>query len=143
MRNNFYLKLLGLLLASVLVPQTLAEDVVVVSGSIIDVDWPDQDIISTTLLVPWITVMNTGGPTTFYVRFSMRGINNKMYFGSCTPTGVLQHDEQKVVWPGGIQVNSAMPKGSYSARIELYSEHCSKADMLDTVTKDHAFDIMI
>lgn len=120
---------------------SVANEGTAVSGNIIDIDWPDPDIHGSATLIPWVTIANTGAPTRFSVRFSIQDPKDKSYFGSCTPTEVMLHDEQRVVWPGGIQVNSAMPKGSYNAKVELYSEHCSKTDMLDVEEKDYAFNV--
>ena len=49
-----------------------------VSGNIIGVDWPDPDIHASATLVPWVTIENTGAPTSFNIKFSIQGPNDKM-----------------------------------------------------------------
>jgi hypothetical protein len=109
-----------------------------VSGNIIKVDWPDQDIHASSTLVPWVTVKNTGAPTSFNIQFSIQDPTDKWYHGACWPTGFLKHGEEKIVWPSSIQITSSMPKGAYNAKVELFADYCS-SDRLDMVTKDYAF----
>jgi len=82
-----------------------------VSGNIIGVDWPDPDIHASATLVPWVTIENTGAPTSFNIKFSIQGPDDKWYHGACSSTGVLRHGEKKTVWPSSVQITSSMPKG--------------------------------
>ena len=110
------------------------------SGVIVDVGWPDSDVQGSAMLVPWVVVENTGIPGGFYIQFSIQDPNDKWYYGACWPTGVLNHGEEKVVWPSSVQVTASMPKGAYNAKVELFADadYCTM-DALDTVTKNYAF----
>jgi hypothetical protein len=109
-----------------------------ISGNIKDVDWPNQKIGTSATLVPWVTVENTGAPTSFYIKFSIQGPNDKWYHGACSSTGVIEHGEKQTVWPSAVQITSSMPKGAYNAKVELFADYCS-TDKLDTITKDYVF----
>jgi hypothetical protein len=126
--------LLGLICT---IPLSIANEGAV-SGNIIDVDWPDQDIGASATLVPWVIIENTGAPTSFNIKFSIQGPNDKWYQGACSSTAVLEHGEKKTVWPSSVQISSSMPKGAYNAKVELFADYCS-TDKLDTMTKDYAF----
>lgn len=132
--------LLGLICAAISLSG--ANEGTAVSGNIIDVDWPDQDIHGSATLIPWVTVENTGAPTRFNIKFSIQGPNDKWYQGACSPTEVLQHGEMSTVWPSAVQVTSSMPRGAYSAKVELFvdADYCTMR-AIDIVTKDYAFSV--
>ena len=74
--------------------------------------------------MPWVTIKNTGAPTSFNIKFSIQDPNDKWYQGACWPTGVLNHGEEKVVWPCSVQITSSMPDGAYNAKVELFADYC-------------------
>jgi hypothetical protein len=112
-----------------------------VSGTIINVDWPNLNVPAPDLLTPSVTIKNTGAPTSLGIRFSIQDPKDKWYYGACSSTGVLRHDKRATVWPSGIQITESMLKGTYNARMELFANNGYCTDILSTVTKKFSFNV--
>lgn len=117
---------LGIILLSLIYALSLsvATEGTAVSGQIAGIEWPKPSIYVSGAVQPWITILNTGTPISFSVRFSIQDQNGKLYESACWPTNTLGHET--TVWPPSISITSAMAPICLTRRLKSMLLKCNR-----------------
>jgi hypothetical protein len=81
---------------------------VVASGQIIRVDFPQDTIDTSGSLTPWVEIDNTGNEATSYNLQVDIQHGDTSFTGSCWSTSIIKAGETSMHWPWAIKVTSDM-----------------------------------
>ena len=128
----------GIIISILALSLLVIQPAVGISGNIVKVEWPENEIRISGTLTPWVYVANTGNEDASYnIQLTIQH-GDASYTGACWPTDTIGVGETKVEWPWGVQVTPSMPSGSYDAKVTLFEGYCGR-NTLDEVTILDAF----